>query len=155
MAIFYFISAIIVLIIFAKDIPKTFSMIISDAFTGTAATGGFLGSTVIMTMIWGVKRGLFSNEAGQGSAPIAHAAAKTEHPMQEGLVSSLEPLVDTIIICTLTALVIITTGAWTTPDTNGVDMTVLGFSLGLSKFGIGWIAKHLVSIGLFLLPSQL
>ncbi len=150
MAVFYFVSAIMVLIIYAQDLPRTFYMIITDAFTGTAATGGFLGSTVIMTMIWGVKRGLFSNEAGQGSAPIAHAAAKTEHPMQEGLVSSLEPLVDTIIICTLTALVIITTGAWTTPDTNGVDMTVLGFSLGLSKIGIGWIAKHIVSIGLFL-----
>ena len=75
-----------------------------------------MGSTFIMTLTWGVKRGLFSNEAGQGSAPIAHAAAKTEHPLQEGLVSSIEPLVDTIIICTLTALVIVVTGAWQAHD---------------------------------------
>jgi AGCS family alanine or glycine:cation symporter len=150
MAVSYFIAAIIVLVVYANDIPQAFSVILTDAFTGTAATGGFLGSTFIMTLTWGVKRGLFSNEAGQGSAPIAHAAAKTEHPMQEGLVSSLEPLVDTIIICTLTALVIVVTGAWTSNDTKGVSMTVEGFNLGLSKIGIGWIAKHVVSIGLLL-----
>ncbi|HOZ29764.1 MAG TPA: sodium:alanine symporter family protein [Bacteroidales bacterium] len=150
MAVFYFIAAIIVLIVFYQFIPGAFKLIITDAFTGTAATGGFLGSTFIMTMSWGVKRGLFSNEAGQGSAPIAHAAAKTEHPLQEGLVSSLEPLVDTIIICSLTALVIVVTGAWTANDTAGVNMTILGFELGLSEIGLGWMAKHVVSIGLFL-----
>jgi AGCS family alanine or glycine:cation symporter len=150
MAVFYFVASLIVLIVFYKALPGAFALIISDAFTGTAAAGGFAGSAFIMTMSWGVKRGLFSNEAGQGSAPIAHAAAKTEHPMQEGLVSSLEPLVDTIIICSLTALVIVVTGAWTANDSAGVSMTVLGFERGLGGAGIGWAAKHVVTIGLFL-----
>ncbi|MCK9254155.1 MAG: sodium:alanine symporter family protein [Bacteroidales bacterium] len=150
MAVFYFLSAIIVLVVFYKSIPDAFSMILKDAFTGTAATGGFLGSSFILTITMGVKRGLFSNEAGQGSAPMAHAAAKTEHPMQEGLVASLEPLVDTIIICTLTALVIVVTGAWTSNDTQGVNMTILGFERGFDHIGLSWLAKHIISIGLFL-----
>jgi AGCS family alanine or glycine:cation symporter len=150
MAVSYFIAAVVVIVIFREAVPGAFNMIITDAFTGTAATGGFLGSTFIMTLTWGVRRGLFSNEAGQGSAPIAHAAAKTDHPMQEGLVASLEPLVDTIIICTLTALVIIVTGAWTADDSAGVSMTILGFESGLKEIGLGWIAKHVVSIGLLL-----
>lgn len=150
MAVFYFIAAIIVLVVFYKSVPGAFYLIITDAFTGTAAAGGFVGSTFIMTLTWGVKRGLFSNEAGQGSAPIAHAAAKSEHPLQEGLVSSIEPLVDTIIICTLTALVIVVTGAWTAHDTTGVNMTILGFTRGLDGIGMGWMAKHVVTIGLFL-----
>lgn len=150
MAVFYFLSAIIVLVVFYKSIPDAFSMILKDAFTGTAATGGFLGSSFILTITMGVKRGLFSNEAGQGSAPMAHGAAKTEHPMQEGLVASLEPLVDTIIICTLTALVIVVTGAWTSNDTQGVNMTILGFERGFDHIGLSWLAKHIISIGLFL-----
>jgi AGCS family alanine or glycine:cation symporter len=150
MAVFYFVAAIVVLIVFYKSIPGAFELIITDAFTGTAAAGGFVGSTFLMTLTWGVKRGLFSNEAGQGSAPIAHAAAKSEHPLQEGLVSSIEPLVDTIIICTLTALVIVVTGAWQAHDAAGVNMTILGFEKGLSQVGIGWAAKHVVTVGLFL-----
>ncbi|MDR0603925.1 MAG: sodium:alanine symporter family protein [Bacteroidales bacterium] len=150
MAIFYFVATILVLAGHYQALPATFKLIVSSAFTGTAATGGFVGSTVIMTMVWGVKRGLFSNEAGQGSAPIAHAAAKTEYPMQEGLVASLEPLVDTIIICTLTALVIIINGSWTSETAQGVNITILGFETGLEKLGLTWIAKHIVSIGLVL-----
>jgi alanine or glycine:cation symporter, AGCS family len=133
MAVSYFIAAVIVLVDYHQAIPAALKLIVTDAFTGTAATGGFLGSTFIMTLAWGVKRGLFSNEAGQGSAPIAHAAAKTEYPIQEGLVASLEPLVDTIIICSLTALVIVVTGVWTLNDTAGVSMTIAGFEHGLSK----------------------
>lgn len=150
MAVFYFLSAILVLVVFYKAIPGAFKLIVVDAFTGTAATGGFLGSSFIMTMTWGVKRGLFSNEAGQGSAPMAHAAAKTEHPLQEGLVASLEPLVDTIITCSLTALVIVVTGAWTVSDSAGVNMTILGFERGFSHLGLSWLAKHIITIGLFL-----
>jgi AGCS family alanine or glycine:cation symporter len=150
MAVFYFVASLIVLVVFYKALPGAFLLIVTDAFTGTAATGGFVGSAFIMTLTWGVKRGLFSNEAGQGSAPIAHAAAKTEYPMQEGLVSSLEPLVDTIIICSLTALVIVVTGAWTANDSAGVSMTVLGFERGLAGIGLGALGKHVVTIGLFL-----
>ena len=150
MAVSYFIAAVVVLIIFYQAIPGAFKLIFTDAFSGTAATGGFVGSTFIIALRYGVQRGLFSNEAGQGSAPIAHAAAKTEEPLQEGLVASLEPLVDTIIICTLTALVIVVTGAWTSPNAEGVGITILGFETGLSEIGLGSLAKHIVSIGLLL-----
>ncbi len=84
MAVLYFISAFVVIIIMFENVPATFVLIVKSAFTGTAATGGFVGSTFIMTMLWGVRRGLFSNEAGQGSAPIAHAAAKQN--IQQGKV---------------------------------------------------------------------
>lgn len=149
MAILYFISAITVLVLLHENIPAAFSLIFHDAFTGSAAAGGFVGSTIIMTMVWGVRRGLFSNEAGQGSAPIAHAAARTEYPAREGLVASLEPLVDTLIICTLTALVIITTGTWQS-DASEVAMTVEGMSRGLERIDIGHMAPHIVSVGLLL-----
>jgi len=149
MAVLYFLSAIVVIFIMYKSIPSAFAMIVTDAFTGTAATGGFVGSTFMLTILWGVRRGLFSNEAGQGSAPIAHAAAKTEYPAREGLVASLEPLVDTLIICTLTALVIILTGAWHTA-TDDNTMTVIGMEMGLGKIGIGYMAAHVVAIGLLL-----
>ena len=85
---------------------------VSDAFTGTDAVGGFLGATFDYAFNKGVGRGLYSNEAGQGSAPIAHAAARTDQPVAEGMVSILEPFIDTIIICTLTGLVILSSGVW-------------------------------------------
>jgi len=87
--------------------------VFQDAFTGSAATGGFLGASFAYAFNRGVNRGLYSNEAGQGSAPIAHAAAKTDEPVSEGMVSILEPFLDTIIICTLTGLVILSSGVWT------------------------------------------
>ena len=149
MAILYFFSALTVILIMYDSVPDALLMIVSHAFTGTAATGGFVGSTFMLTLLWGVRRGLFSNEAGQGSAPIAHAAAKTEYPAREGLVASLEPLVDTLIICTLTALVIILTGAWHI-DPNDNTMTVTGMQLGLGKVGLEYMASHVVAIGLLL-----
>ncbi len=149
MAVLYFLAAIIVIGVHWRDLPDAFGLIISSAFTGTAATGGFVGSTFIMTLVWGVRRGLFSNEAGQGSAPMAHAAAKTEHPMREGFVASLEPMVDTLIICTLTALVVVITGAWSS-GIQGVGMTVMGFEEGMGRVGLGLLAKHVVTFGLLL-----
>ncbi len=149
MAILYFGSALVIILVHIQDIPAAFALIIKSAFTGQAATGGFVGSTFIMTLVWGVRRGLFSNEAGQGSAPMAHAAAKTEYPMREGFVASLEPMVDTLIICTLTALVIVLTGAWQS-GILGVGMTVTGFEEGLTRIGVGFLAKHIVAIGLLL-----
>lgn len=149
MAVLYFLSALTVIVIMYKSLPGALWMIVSDAFTGTAAAGGFVGSTFMLTILWGVRRGLFSNEAGQGSAPIAHAAAKTKYPAREGLVASLEPLVDTLIICSLTALVIILTGAWyKSPDDN--TMTVVGMEMGLAKIGLAQLATHVVAIGLIL-----
>lgn len=149
MAIVYFLAAVLIIGIEYDRIPHAFGVIFSDAFTGQAATGGFFGSAFLMTMLMGVRRGLFSNEAGQGSAAIAHAAAKTEWPAREGLVASLEPLVDTIIICTLTALMIILTGAWEL-DKEGVRMTTLAMEMGLSRIGIVGIGKHIVAGGLML-----
>ena len=87
--------------------------IFRDAFTGSAAAGGFLGASFAYAFNRGVNRGLFSNEAGQGSAPIAHASARAKDPVSEGLVSILEPFLDTILICTLTGLVILSSGVWT------------------------------------------
>jgi AGCS family alanine or glycine:cation symporter len=149
MAIFYFLGALIVIGAEYDQVPAAFALIISDAFTGTAATGGFVGSTFLMTMVWGVRRGLFSNEAGQGSAPIAHAAARTRYPAREGLVASLEPLIDTLIICTMTALVVILSGAWHS-GIKGVGMTVLGMETGLSRIGIQGVGRHIVAIGILM-----
>lgn len=149
MAVTYFVAAIVVLAANVSSIPDAFALIVDNAFSGSAAAGGFVGSTFIMTLVWGVRRGLFSNEAGQGSAPIAHAAAKTKYPAREGLVASLEPLVDTLIICTLTALMIITTGAWQS-GAQGVEMTIIAMDSGLSSLGINEIGKHIVAGGLFM-----
>jgi len=125
-------------------IPESFSLIFKHAFTPTAATGGFAGATVLYTITWGVKRAAFSNEAGLGSAPIAHAAAKTKEPVREGLVAMMEPLIDTLVICTMTALVIIITGEWTTKADSSV-LTKNAFNTGIPYFG-GFI----VAIGLIL-----
>ncbi|MBW6479947.1 MAG: alanine:cation symporter family protein, partial [Bacteroidales bacterium] len=149
MAVIYFIAAITVIILNYDKIGSSFYLIFHDAFTGSAATGGFVGSAFILTLTMGVRRGLFSNEAGQGSAPMAHAAAKTPYPLREGMVASLEPFIDTIFICTLTALVIIMTGAWES-GVAGVGMTVIAFETGLAKISLGYLAPHIISFGLLL-----
>lgn len=149
MAVLYVLSTLTVIAFNYEDIPHAFYLIFHDAFTGTAATGGFIGSAFIMTLIWGVRRGLFSNEAGQGSAAIAHAAAKTKYPAREGLVASVGPLVDTLIICTLTALLIVVTGVWDSGE-KGVGMTIMGLSKGLTKLGIEHTGRHIVGVGLLL-----
>ncbi len=149
MTILYFLSALIIIAVEYKNIPGALMLILTDAFSGTAVTGGFIGSTFIMTLLFGVRRGLFSNEAGQGSAAIAHAAAKTEYPVREGLVASVGPFIDTLIVCTLTAMVIILTSAWN-DGIRGVEMTVDGFNRGLAKVGLNFIGEHIVATGLLL-----
>ncbi len=113
MGIFYALGALAVAFSNADQILPSFAAIFADAFTGSAASGGFLGATFAYAFNRGVNRGLFSNEAGQGSAPIAHAAARTKEPVSEGMVSILEPFIDTLLICTLTGLVILSSGVWT------------------------------------------
>ena len=128
MALIYVIGALSVIIANLDQVGDSLLTVLSDAFTGSAATGGFLGATFAYAFNRGVNRGLFSNEAGQGSAPIAHAAAKAEDPVSEGMVSILEPFIDTIIICTLTGLVILSSGVWTEKHQNHFqkfDMQVL------------------------------
>lgn len=112
MALVYVAGALMVLIFNASAILPSFALIFSEAFNPSAGVAGGGVGAVLVTMMWGVRRGLFSNEAGQGSAPIAHAAAKTDEPVSEGVVALLEPFIDTIIICTMTALVIISTNTW-------------------------------------------
>ena len=112
MALIYIIGALSVIFYNIENVIPSFLSIFEGAFTGTAATGGFLGATFAYALDRGVNRGLYSNEAGQGSAPIAHAAAKADEPVSEGMVSILEPFIDTIIICTLTGLVILSSGVW-------------------------------------------
>jgi AGCS family alanine or glycine:cation symporter len=112
MAFFYIIGAILVIAYNYENILPSIGAIFSEAFTGSAAVGGFLGAGFAFTFNKGVNRGLFSNEAGQGSAPIAHSAAKAQEPVSEGMVAILEPFIDTIIICSITGLVLLTSGAW-------------------------------------------
>lgn len=112
MGILYALGAFAVAFSNADQILPSFARVFSDAFSGSAATGGFLGATFAYAFNRGVNRGLFSNEAGQGSAPIAHASAKTKEPVAEGMVSILEPFIDTLLICTLTGLVILSSGVW-------------------------------------------
>lgn len=112
MGILYALGALAVVVSNIDQVIPSFVAVFRDAFTGSAAAGGFLGATFAYAFNRGVNRGLFSNEAGQGSAPIAHASAKTEEPVSEGMVSILEPFIDTLIICTLTGLVILSSGVW-------------------------------------------
>lgn len=144
MVLFYVISCLIVLIVNFSDIPAAFGIIFKHAFNPTAATGGFAGSAVMLTIRMGVARGVFSNESGLGSAPIAAAAAKTKHPVTQALVSMTQTFIDTIIVCTMTGLVIVLKGAWTTGK-NGADLTTYSFQLSAVPGG-----EYIVTIGLVL-----
>ena len=165
MAAIYVLAAVLILLAHITKVPASFGMILSMAFNPPAAIGGVAGGTLIVfmnTLLWGVKRGLYSNEAGQGSAPIAHSTAKTDYPVREGVVALLEPFIDTIIICTLTGLTIISTGAWHHTEfyvsridpnfageiLNGSLLTSLAFKEGLS-----WImpfGDKIITLGVLL-----
>jgi len=113
MAFWYLVGSFAVIFSNYENIIPSLQSIFIHVFTPTAAVGGFLGASVAAALTRGVNRGLYSNEAGQGSAPIAHASSKTENPIEEGMVSILEPFIDTIVICTITGLVILSSGVWT------------------------------------------
>ncbi len=130
MGIIYVLGALGVVFANFTELPSALGMIFSDAFSGTAAAGGFAGAAVAQAMRFGVARGVFSNEAGLGSAPMAHAAARTTDPVRQGIVAMLSPFIDTIVVCTLTALVIIMTGAWQSGET-GAELSALAFNRGL------------------------
>jgi AGCS family alanine or glycine:cation symporter len=128
MALIYFVGALSVIFANTENIAPSLAAIAGDIFTGSSATGGFLGATLAFAFNRGVNRGLFSNEAGQGSAPIAHAAAKADHPVSEGMVAILEPFIDTIIICMLTGMVLLSSGVWKEKHENvfqRADLVVL------------------------------
>ena len=123
MGVMYVGGAMTIIALNIENLPGAISTIVGSAFTPAAGVGGFAGSTFIFTLVWGVKRGLFSNEAGQGSAPIAHAAAKTKESVSEGAVALLEPFIDTVVICFMTGLVIVMTGTWNERHPDTVDLT--------------------------------
>ncbi|WP_336645636.1 alanine/glycine:cation symporter family protein [Microbacterium sp. USHLN186] len=156
MIIFYVLGAIYILVANIGGVPAAFAQIFTDAFTGTSAIGGFAGSAIIIAVQMGVARGIFSNESGMGSAAIAAAAAKTSHPVRQGLVSMTQTFIDTIIVVTCTGLVIITTGVWnmTDPETgeqiNAALMTGEAFSHGLP----GEWGHYIVTIGLVLFAGS-
>jgi len=136
MVILYFILVLIILGINYSEVPKYFLMIFTDAFeanyiNGDAVFGGALGALLLL----GIKRGAFSNEAGIGTAPMAHGAAKTDEPVREGLVAMLGPVIDTLIVCTLTALAILVTGVWETTSDNGVSLTASAFQDAIPGYG--------------------
>jgi AGCS family alanine or glycine:cation symporter len=138
MAIVYVAGCLVILFRFADEVPAVLWLVCHDAFTGTAATGGFLGAAVMIAIQKGVSRGVFSNESGMGSAPIAAAAAKTNEPCEQALVSMTGTFIDTIIVCTMTGLVLIVTGAWH----SGAEVSVLtksAFDIGLPGNWGGYI----------------
>ncbi len=136
MVMLYFISVIIILLIHIDQVPKYLGLIFTEAFSaslykGDPMFGGMVGGLILL----GIRRGAFSNEAGIGTAPMAHGAAKTKEPIREGLVAMLGPLIDTLIVCTLTALVILVTGVWETTADNGVSLTANAFNTSIPGVG--------------------
>ena len=130
MAVIYFGGALVVVVENYQNIIPSFHSIFSQVFSGSAATGGFLGASFAMSLKLGVARGLYSNEAGQGSSPIAHASAKTEHSVEQGMVSILEPFIDTIVVCSVTALVILSSGAWIQKYDNTFERSSMAIFAG-------------------------
>jgi AGCS family alanine or glycine:cation symporter len=130
MALAYIAAGLVVLVTHAGRIPHALGLVFDGAFSGTAAAGGFAGSTVMLALRYGIARGLFSNEAGLGSAPLVHAAASTNHPVRQGMYGIFEVFIDTILICTTTGMAILVTGAWESGAT-GAALTARAFEAGL------------------------
>ena len=141
MTVAYFSAGLVVLAMYVTELPAAFGLIFEHAFSPVAAQGGFAGAAVWMAIRFGVARGIFSNEAGLGSAPIAHAAAKTDNPVRQGLIAMLGTFIDTIIVCSVTGLAIIVTGSWTSGET-GASLTTLAFSLAIPG------GEYIVSVAL-------
>jgi AGCS family alanine or glycine:cation symporter len=130
MALFYLAGGLTIVAMHISELPGVIRLVLDSAFNGHAAVGGFVGSTMAMALRYGIARGLFSNEAGLGSAPIVHAAATTDHPVRQGMYGIFEVFVDTILICTTTGLVILMTGVWTA-DATGAVLSARAFEAGL------------------------
>ena len=141
MAILYIVGSLLIILAELDQVPAALMVIVDSAFNGHAAAGGFAGATVLMAIRFGIARGIFSNEAGLGSAPIAHAAAQTDNPVRQGMIGMLGTFIDTIIICTMTALVIIISGAWTSGET-GASLSTLAYGSSM-PFG-----EYIIMFGL-------
>ena len=141
MAVSYFIAGIAVLAMNFSEIPAAISLVVESAFTPVAATGGFAGAGIMLAIQMGVARGIFSNEAGLGSAPIAHAAAQTNEPVRQGVIAMLGTFIDTIVVCSITGLAIVVTGVWSSGDTGAV-LTSAAFSSSLA------LGDEIIALGL-------
>lgn len=133
MVVIYVLSVLYIIFTNLEAVPESFSLIFTDAFSGKAVLGGSLGAVIVI----GARRAAFSNEAGIGTAPLAHGAAKTNEPVREGLVAMLGPAIDTLIVCTMTALAILITDVWRTTDADGVTLTVNAFNKALPTNNLG------------------
>ena len=153
MAVAYVLAGLFVLLTHYHAIPAALKLVVQHAFTPIAAQGGFAGAAVWAAIRFGVARGIFSNEAGLGSAPIAHAAATTDSPVRQGMIAMLGTFIDTIILCTITGLVIIISQVWTS-GANGADLSSLAFAKTMPTLELGSyqiaIGKYIVAIGLAL-----
>jgi AGCS family alanine or glycine:cation symporter len=145
MALMYLAGGAVVLVTHAGQIPGALALVFEGAFSGTAAAGGFAGSTIMMAIRYGIARGLFSNEAGLGSAPMVHATAETDHPVRQGLYGIFEVFVDTVLICTMTGMVILVTDTWN-DGVNGAALSARAFEVGLP----GTMGGFIVTLSLVL-----
>jgi AGCS family alanine or glycine:cation symporter len=145
MCIAYIVGALVIILRNAGEIPHAVGLVLEGAFSGSAAVGGFAGATVAQALRLGIARGLFTNEAGLGSAPIVHAAAVTDHPVRQALYGIFEVFIDTFVVCVMTGLVILTTGAWE-EGLTGAELSARGFELGLP----GAWGHGIVTVGVLL-----
>lgn len=143
MAVVYTLASIYVIIMYFANIPAVFAMIFEYAFTPAAATGGFAGSTVLLAIRWGLARGVYSNEAGTGMAPLAHSSATVNHPVKQGIWGITEVFIDTIVVCTMTALVVLCTGVWDS-GANGAALTTLAFGTAFGSQVAGTIFVSII-----------
>jgi AGCS family alanine or glycine:cation symporter len=144
MCLFYVIGGLVVILLDARNLPGTFKLIFDSAFNGTAAAGGFAGAAFTKVIQTGVARSVYSNEAGWGTSPMLHSTAKVSHPVVQGLWGSFEVFVDTILVCSITSIAIINTGAWAS-GTTGAPLTLMAFELKL-----GTIGRNVVAVSVFL-----
>lgn len=144
MCLFYIVAGVFIILKNIGEVGSAFALIFSNAFTGTAAVGGFAGAAVSQVIRMGVARAVYSNEAGWGTSPMIHSTAKIDHPIKQGLWGSFEVFVDTILVCSITALVVVITGEWTS-GLSGATLTLSAF-----EKEIGYIGRLIVAIGVFL-----
>jgi len=149
MVVLYLFAGLLVVFNHLAEIPSLFGLILHDAFTGDAVMGGAVGSVIIA----GVRRALFSNEAGLGTSDMAHGAVMTKEPVREGLVAMIEPFIDTIVVCTITAIVILASGVWEQEGLNGVTLTTTAFVKELGSFGFWLLLAAVLTFSLSTMMS--
>jgi AGCS family alanine or glycine:cation symporter len=144
MTTFYVLAGLFIIVMNIGTLPSAFGLIFTGALSGTAAVGGFAGAAVAKALQMGMARSVYSNEAGWGTSPMIHSTARTDHPVRQGLWGAFEVFIDTIIVCSITALVIVMTGAWTSGE-SGATLTLSAFEMGIGTFG-----RYIIAVSVFL-----